>query len=62
MENKTLVYGILITLQAICTLLMFFFGWLGSKMEMPDGVTYWWFCASMIFFIWNITHGILTRK
>ena len=32
----------------ISIVMMFFFGWLNTKMKLPDGITYWWFWVNVI--------------
>tara|TARA_R110000796_G_scaffold252461_1_gene386893 strand:- start:328 stop:522 length:195 start_codon:yes stop_codon:yes gene_type:complete len=54
METKNEVTGGLIAriicgaLQGVCLIMMFFFGWLGTKMEIPDGATYFWLYGNVL--------------
>lgn len=39
---------IIITIQTMSLVMMFFFGWLRTKMELPDGIINWWLWLNMI--------------
>lgn len=39
---------IILTIQIISLIMMFFFGWLGTKMELPDGIIDWWHWLNII--------------
>jgi len=41
--SKESANTIILTVQTICLIMGLFFGWLNTKMELPDGAIYFWF-------------------
>ncbi len=48
---KHILQTMLLGMQFMCIIMMFFCGWLGTKMEIPDGAMYFWFITNFILFI-----------
>jgi|TARA_R110001592_G_C13059867_1_gene740867 hypothetical protein len=53
---------VIITIQTISVIMMFFFGWLGTKMELPDGITNFWFWLNIICLLIYYIAGRLGHK
>ena len=41
--NKESAKTMTLTIQMMCLIMEVFFGWLNTKMELPDGAIYFWF-------------------